>query len=1733
MPTPGTQSKYGIYSDIVPAAKAPVAPAPKPGLLQSIKNFFTGTKAPEAAPAPELVKAPVRAGSIYSDLIPKAPAAPVVAPTKPSLLSRTSDKIAASVEPPSLDRDIEIGKKGSVGRTLSYLPSELARNLPFGVGDAIKGIQDDPEAAADVTGMDLVRNLPGAVLDVGKGFIKSALSYPLTFYGATSKVQQDLGLPGAPGTDREGNVNVNVPGLGPVTNLQQRTKEAYERGSFPEKPGALNKAESVATGVGLTAEELLNGLFTAEIANLPFRPRTTVSARGVAAPENVKVANPPRTGRLYEAPTASKPVPAEVIQKIAAEKGVPLKNFDPKAPTYFRIKGTSGGQVIGEIVQIKPSYFETFMSKFKGDVSQVPTTQLQIVGQTTKALAELQTPQAAQPPAVIPTHKPTLPQTPTIVPGTPEAMITPPPAQNAIPAGANMFSDLIPKAPEVAPNVPEVAPNVPVVASQTPEVATNAGPVVTNAPVPTPEAPLELKPSVARTPEQIKTEAVEVFGDQKVGAAKQPKGLKPFAEEPKYRDTEIGKTEIKNLFASEEFKKNPTLLVDDAKNLTFKGEKTSFSIKPEAIGLNPEKLKTGQKINVSEKALKEKGAPQQMRVYQNGNTVADIGSFRDDTPIKLGGMEKIKPVELPELVDIARELMGDVPKIRTKVSRMMGGGARGVFVSGEGPNAKSEIRLKADLFDPKNNSIEQVAKTLAHEIGHLTDWLPDKTLKRGNLLGRLLSLRKFGEATFENEKKIIANSTIKNELTRVSEYWRPYDKKNASKEFLAYRNSGKELYADAISMLYNSPGLLQQMAPTFYREFFDALDQKPAVRDAYFEVQSLLSGDKEALTGHRREGVRQMFKEGDYKAIELQNERVAEMEAKRRSFIDTFKFNVIDKNYPMIDRVAALEKKGVKINPDDNPIYYLEERNYLGGKIKGLLSKYVEPVYMDLQNAGVDWTTFGEALFYERIIAGDRSVQANPRGITPKVASELYNDVISKLDAKQAVALRDGIKKFRQLVSKIADEAYEEGLYTPELYAKMKENPAYVTFQVLDHLDETVTSKVYKSIGTFKDIANPADSTVLKIIATVRAIERNKVNRTSVDFLKEFYSKDIQPAEKKFTGKSMQIKDSKDPKQKTIIVMRNGKPDGYYVDPYVAHSINNDSIGQNNAVMSLLRPIAAANRKIFRPLFIGYNLGFQGFNVVRDFMRFWKNIPGMTLTRAFKRYAQGAGIAKVRAFGMGENPTPKELDAFKKLVELEENQVFSVSYSKLNEAAAGEDTQIEQILNRSQLGSFKGPEGNAIMKPINKLLDFIQNVGEMAETLPKAAGYYELNNGKPLTREQRSYLRKYLGSPDFLAGGYMKQATNELFLFSNAIAQGMRSDFEVATQPNTRSGYWWKTAKINLLPKVLMLAASLGLFGAGVKKMMDDASEYDKTNYTIVPLGSEGDKTVYLRIPQDEAGRLMGGLFWKGLSLLNPEDKKEVFKDLADVISFMGGQVPNMTPSITVPNAIYEYLSGENPYDDFRNRNVLTDQQYLAGGAVANKQMLKWVFEQLGGGIFYRFQIGDAQEKGPVEKIFTAPLSGNIIGRFIKVSNFGETERLRNIKRDVQSTEAQRQLADADAVNKGIKAAIDAGATTPDKYKEYQKQVLVDVFGPGTVPKNELERANRLMKKFRLGVVKGSSDVAVGALVDATSNAQKIAILRDLRTRMETQEYKDFVNAAVKEQILSVDTANEANRQPK
>ena len=1103
-----------------------------------------------------------------------------------------------------------------------------------------------------------------------------------------------------------------------------------------------------------------------------------------------------------------------------------------------------------------------------------------------------------------------------------------------------------------------------------------------------------------------------------------------------------------------------------------------------------------------------------------GSANATIGEFREGEEVELGGMDKVKPIEFPELVELTRDLMGRVPEISKRLRTSLG-----KFYATE----KGRIKLTPAIF--KDEVL--ASRVLAHEIGHLIDYLPHQTLKRGNLLGSLLSLRHFLKNQFGEVE--IKNNEIREELKVVTKYWRPYEEAESTASYINYRNSSRELYADAVSLLFNSPGTLERLAPKFYKGFFDALDAKPEVKNAYFDIQEVLSHDRATLIELRRKRTKEMFDRASYKAQELQKIQDESRKFRLKHYWDRLGYTMRSINQPIYDKVNQAEKEGKYIPDDENPKYLLSGQNYLSGEIKARLEEKVQPVMNDLIKNEIDWQVFGEFLLYERVAKGDRSEFANPGGITKTDATERIATIKQNFGEEKFKSLEKNADSFRNFLKELSGEAFKEGMITPEMAKTMEANEKYSPFQVVEYMEKKVSWRVMPQIGTLKDINNPANSLVLKAISTIRAIETQKNRMATFKMLENNFSDEIKEAELQFTGKAQRPIETREEGMGMITYYKEGKLRGKYVDQYIAKSLERDSIARNKAMMMVVSPVSYQNKKLYRPLFVIYNTGWIPFNFIRDFMRFWKNTPDLSFIGAAKRYGQAFRAAKVRAFGMSKKESAQEIEARNMIRKLEKEKVLSVTWNDILSGQEVEDAQIEAALEDVGLVESK-KEIPSIYKPVAAILERfkilpllkgIRKTGDLVETLPKVAGYLELE-GKMQPEKMREFIRKNIGSPDFLEKGHFTAVSNNIFLFSNAFIQAVTADAYIAKNPTTRSGFWFKTAKVILTPKILMFAALMGAFGDDVKELMSDASEYDMTNYFVIPVGKDTNsgKTIYLRIPMDETSRLIGGLAWK---IMRGSSNDQAFgRDVMDIASLFGGQLPTWSPAISVPVSAFNFAAGQNPYDSFRGRMVLTEEQMQAGGMYALKPFLLWEFQQVGGNVFTKFYAGEQTptKKSAGEQFLQLPVISNVAGRFIRISDYGQLEKYRAKLYEIKGEKARERIDENKLINDYVKKYQEEEG----EMGELSQDLIMDVLGHAVSSREEKLRANNIRKKFKISIEKGKADPKINAMISAVSNEEKVTLLRVYKEIMSEKDFEALRTELLKYKIISTNVLRELNK---
>jgi hypothetical protein len=182
------------------------------------------------------------------------------------------------------------------------------------------------------------------------------------------------------------------------------------------------------------------------------------------------------------------------------------------------------------------------------------------------------------------------------------------------------------------------------------------------------------------------------------------------------------------------------------------------------------------------------------------------------------------------------------------------------------------------------------------------------------------------------------------ELKTLSQKWKPFPPA-IDPGYTAYRYSSVELYADAVSVLFNDPALLKDTAPTFYKAFFNYIDEKPEFSKTFFELQDLLNNGNDAVMARRNLEMDKSFTTGEQKYVS----RILEKQKRRTSVLFDLQILFDDKNQKVINQVKQVIKSGGAVADAQNPIYALEELNYLDSKIKGFITRTFQPVYKKVQ----------------------------------------------------------------------------------------------------------------------------------------------------------------------------------------------------------------------------------------------------------------------------------------------------------------------------------------------------------------------------------------------------------------------------------------------------------------------------------------------------------------------------------------------------------------------------------------------------------------------------------------------------------------------------------------------------------------------------------------------------------------------------------------------------------------
>jgi hypothetical protein len=951
-------------------------------------------------------------------------------------------------------------------------------------------------------------------------------------------------------------------------------------------------------------------------------------------------------------------------------------------------------------------------------------------------------------------------------------------------------------------------------------------------------------------------------------------------------------------------------------------------------------------------------------------------------------------VEIPELMNwvedaLARPAMLN-PRLRTSFGRFIGEGT-------------GRVELRTDLFQAKNR--EALARFLAHEIGHMVDWLPEQTLKRGNMLGRLMSLHLYLRKTYPGIK--FKEDVFRKELIKLSEYWDPYDP-NADARFTSYRRRPRELYADFISALLNNPGKTQELAPKFYREFYAHLDEKPDIKEALLKLQMAMQGSSEEALDDRLSRTSAMFNKAEDAslAVELEGRSL------RRSLFGKLK-DWFDGRYWRIEsRTAQLESQGASLSEATNPRLLFDELSYkvhtdnfmhadrverevMQGILipanitpEDMLWDQAQTYYADgkQENWGVH-TALGIYMFLHRS-ATQRAEVANPKVVGGSYAAETLDRLRERIGEDKYNALEQAAHKYADIRwESWVNEAFELGGYPErarEHFLANKYN--YAKFVPLEYISQYVSPRIKGQSGFSGAIENPFISTLKMDSAGIQWVAVLRARKAFIKtWLKNFRDECI-PAEP-ISREGVPAYDNK-PGFDIVEDMVDGKTRAYYVDEYLADEINKRNPESLAHYANWLLHFHNAWWKVV----ILYNLGFGAWsNIGRDFMTNYGKLPLEKsilfgdLWQLAKAYAKAAPHAW-RWSRTADDPLVMNMI-----------KGYEWSVPLVNAVTAEEDAYHYQLQRAGVLrvdGTIDRSKIVQLGRGIERLLYPLAFVTEFGDLLGKVAGH-NIRVGAGQTGKELAWnVRRNTGTPAWYRRGDFTRVSNVLLPFSNMFYQGWKSTIEVATDPKTRGGYWWRTMKVLSLKLAMAyvfksLALLTMLFGKEMAEKLHEAwgkiTPYMHANYFIHLIGiGKDNQPVYMTFPLAEDQRVMSGVMLGTLDAMQRDDPERY----SDIFKFIASQLPSANPLYQIASAWTEYYAfGINPTDNYRMLPLLPDRVAKAGGAPAFNTMMKFTLNNLG----FSFQTYDDRKKNWYQNFVQyTPIIGNLMGRMIRYGGTGD-----------------------------------------------------------------------------------------------------------------------------------------------
>ena len=135
------------------------------------------------------------------------------------------------------------------------------------------------------------------------------------------------------------------------------------------------------------------------------------------------------------------------------------------------------------------------------------------------------------------------------------------------------------------------------------------------------------------------------------------------------------------------------------------------------------------------------------------------------------------------------------------------------------------------------------------------------------------------------------------------------------------------------------------------------------------------------------------------------------------------------------------------------------------------------------------------------------------------------------------------------------------------------------------------------------------------------------------------------------------------------------------------------------------------------------------------------------------------------------------------------------------------------------------------------------------------------------------------------------------------------------------------------------------------------------------------------------------------------------------------------------------------------------------------------------------------------------------------MSNYGKTERYKEIIQEGKKNWARENLKQSDLINEYVgkykKSKNKIGTGT-----RLERDLVKSYLGHQPQSKDELSKAKSLVRRFRIGLAYGEDNPRIGALIGQSNNI-KVELLKEFGKELSTKDFNKLKEALLKYKVVS------------